>query len=301
MTLISVPCPVCDDADFVPLYASTIASPEEAPGSYFSSGRLRAGHFPIVRCPTCGLLRQNPRDDAATLNAVYAALSDSVYDSEDENRDTDAKAHLELVSSHCVPPARLLDIGCSTGMFVARAQQAGFRASGVDASVWAIERAKGRESGAQFSARTLEFAEFAPNSFEIITLWDVLEHVHSPTDVLERVYCWLSPGGLLFLSLPNADSIVAKVMGKRWVLLLREHLWYFSPDTMDRMLSRAGFKLIRTHPKWVSFSLANVARRAAQYPGALARPVANLAKSSVLRRVPVRFPMGEMNVVARRT
>jgi 2-polyprenyl-3-methyl-5-hydroxy-6-metoxy-1,4-benzoquinol methylase len=301
LTLVAVPCPACDSQDFAPLYPSTIEQPEENPASYFSSGRTQAGYLPIVRCRSCGLVQERPRDDLATLNEVYASLSDGVYDSEDKNRDRDAKAHLDLVLSEQKPPARLLDVGCSTGTFAARAQQAGFQASGIDASHWAIERATARGSGASFQSGTLESANFEEQSFQVVTLFDVLEHVHSPTQALACIHRWLRPGGILVMSLPNSDSWIAKGMGKRWVLLLREHLWYFSPDTVGRLLRRSGFQLIKTRPKWVSFSLANIATRAAQYPGPLASQAAKLAKSELLRRAPARFPMGEMDVIARRT
>lgn len=165
MTLIAVPCPVCDRTDLAPLYSSTIERPEENPARYFSSGRTQAGHLHIVRCRICGLVQQSPRDDLATLNEVYGSLSDSVYDSEDKNRDRDAKAHLDLVLSEQEPPARLLDVGCSTGTFAARAQQAGFATSGIDASHWAIERAKARASSANFLPGTLESASLPSSLF----------------------------------------------------------------------------------------------------------------------------------------
>lgn len=301
MTLISVPCPVCIRTDFAPLYPSTIEQTEnDDVASYFSSSRELAGYLPIVRCRACGLVQEHPRDDPATLASVYDGLADGVYDSEDGNRRVDADAHLALVQAHRAAPAPLLDVGCATGLFAARAQAAGYQAAGIDASRWAIERAQARASGADFSAGSLESANFAPESFRIITLWDVLEHVHSPGEVIERIREWLKPGGFLFLSVPNADSLVAKAMGKRWVLLLREHLWYFSPDTISRLLSRTGFTLVRTRPKWVSFSLANVAARVAQYPGPFASVTRKLGNSSLLSRAPVRFPMGEMDVVAQR-
>jgi 2-polyprenyl-3-methyl-5-hydroxy-6-metoxy-1,4-benzoquinol methylase len=300
MSLISVPCPACDQSDFAALYPSTIANPEQDAASYFSSSRVQAGYLPIVRCQTCGLVQEHPRDDPATLARVYDSLADGVYDSEDGNRLVDADAHLALVQAHHAAPAPLLDIGCATGLFAARAQAAGYQAAGIDASRWAIERARDRKSGAQFSHGSLESENFAPESYRIITLWDVLEHVHSPVEVLERVRQWLSPGGYLFLSLPNAASAVAKLMGKRWVLLLREHLWYFSPETMGRLLAKTGFTLVRTQPKWVSFSLANVAARTAQYPGPLAAVTGKLSRSPLLSRTPIRFPMGEMDVVALR-
>jgi 2-polyprenyl-3-methyl-5-hydroxy-6-metoxy-1,4-benzoquinol methylase len=299
MTLVSVPCAVCGGTDFAPVYPATIEEPEADAATFFSSSRASAGYLPIVKCRACGLVLSNPRDDEATLARVYDALADHVYESEDDNRDLDARAHLALVTSRRKPPGRLLDVGCATGIFVARAAEAGFDAMGTDASAWAIERARARAPQSRFETGTLESMTFEGASFDVITLWDVLEHVHSPFDVLARVRGWLAPSGILCLSMPNSGSVVARAMGKRWVLLLREHLWYFSPETLGRLLERAGFELVESRPKWVSFSLANVAGRLAQYRGPVSRAASRVANARLLRAASVRFPMGEMDVVAR--
>jgi hypothetical protein len=99
---------------------------------------------------------------------------------------------------------------------------------------------------------------------------------------------------------PNADSLAAKWFGKRWVLLLREHLWYFSPRTLAQLLEKSGFVLLRAQTQFVSFSLANVAGRLAQYPGPLVAEARRCASLPALRRISITFPMGEMVVVARR-
>jgi hypothetical protein len=105
--------------------------------------------------------------------------------------------------------------------------------------------------------------------------------------------------GWLFLSLPNADSRIARLMGKRWVLLLREHLWYFAPATITALLSRTGFTLTDVRPKLVPFSLGNIMDRLAQYPGPAGTLTGRLSAVEVLRRLTGRVPIGEMYVVAR--
>jgi SAM-dependent methyltransferase len=299
VSLVLVPCAVCGGRDFQLLYRGTL-DPTRLPGSYFSSSRQSAAYPDIVRCQACGLVMANPRDDEATLSQVYAELSDGVYEEEDANRARAAEEHLALVLAQSGQRGRLLDVGCATGFFVAAAAGAGFDVSGLDASRFAIERARRRCPEAAFQVGALETARFAPGSFDVITLWDVLEHVHAPRDALLRVCEWLSPAGLLFMSLPNSASLAARVLGPRWVLLLREHLWYFSPGTLGRLLTDTGFDLDRTRVKWVSFSLGNVARRLGQYPGSLGRIMRSLADRGVLKKASVRFPMGEMDVVARR-
>ena len=300
MTLVHVPCPVCERAEFSLLHAATISDPREPPERYFSSSRERAGYLSIVRCTGCGLVLQNPRDDAQTLARVYASLADDVYDAEEVNRTRDARQRLARIERHRPVRGRLLDMGCASGLFVAAAHTRGWRAQGADASSRAIERARQRCPGAAFSVGTLESLAFEPRAFDVVTLFDVLEHVDDPLAALVRVGRWLSEGGLLALSLPNAESWTARVLGPRWVLLLREHLWYFSPATIARLLDRAGYDLLETRPKWVSFSLQNVAARLAQYPGPLGRGARSLRGSRRLARVSVRFPMGEMHVIARR-
>jgi hypothetical protein len=118
--------------------------------------------------------------------------------------------------------------------------------------------------------------------------------------VIRRARDWLKPGGLLLMSMPNASSFTAKALGARWMLLLREHLWYFSPDTIARLLPQCGFEFVRAETKFVTFSFANIAVRLAQYGGVLA-PLGKLAHTRMLKRTSLRFPIGEMNVVARRT
>jgi 2-polyprenyl-3-methyl-5-hydroxy-6-metoxy-1,4-benzoquinol methylase len=309
MTLVHVPCPVCDESDFALVYPATIpyaaispgtGAPHDAPEAYFSSSRERAGYLTIVRCKRCGLLLQNPRDDAATLARVYGGLADRVYEEEDASRSASAAEHLALVEAYRSERGRLLDVGCASGLFVAAAHARGWQARGADASAWSIERARERCPSARFDVGTLESLELERESFDVVTLFDVLEHVDDPRGALVRVGGWLRPGGLLVMSLPNSGSWIARLMGRRWVLLLREHLWYFSPDTVEALLQRAGYELCHTRTKWVSFSLANVAARLGQYPGALGSAARRLAGGRALRRISVRFPMGEMDVVARR-
>jgi len=300
MTLVHVPCPVCEEAEFSLLHAATISDPREAPERYFSSSRERAGYLSIVRCKGCGLVLQNPRDDAETLARVYASLADDVYDAEEANRARDARQHLDRLEAHHPGRGHVLDLGCASGFFVAAAHGRGWRAQGADASPRAIERARQRCPSARFSVGTLESLEFPPHALDAVTLFDVLEHVDDPLGALTRVGRWLADSGLLALSLPNAESWTARALGPRWVLLLREHLWYFSPLTITQLLDHAGYDVLETRSKWVSFSLKSVAARLGQYPGPLGRGARLLRGSRHLGHVSLRFPMGEMHVIARR-
>ncbi len=300
MTLVTVPCAVCGGSVFDPLYASTISDLALDPSMYFSSSRRRVGHLAIVRCRECHLVMTNPRDDDETLSRVYRGLEDRVYASEAGNRTRTAEEHLRFVTAHHPRANRLLDVGCATGTFVCRAAKAGWRATGLDASEWAIAYARERCPNATFVAGLMEEADFEPASFGVVTLWDVIEHVRSPAETLVLARRWLKPHGSLFLNMPNVDSFVARAMGSRWILLLREHLWYFSPKSMTALLRQNGFELIGTRENFVRFSVANIAGRVAQCSNAFGRVAGRSANIDLLKRLALRFPIGEMNVAARR-
>jgi 2-polyprenyl-3-methyl-5-hydroxy-6-metoxy-1,4-benzoquinol methylase len=301
MTLVAAICALCGGGAVDPVYPGTIppAEPRD-PALYYSSSRRVAGYLPIVRCARCGLMMTSPRDDDATLGRIYAELADRSGEQEDGARSANVGDRLALVSSYRLFPGSLLDVGCGAGFFLCAAQTQGWETTGIDASAWAVTRGWQRCPRARFQAGLLPEIEFPAGSFDVVTLWDVLEHLPRPVETLERIRSWLAPDGWLFLSLPNVDSRIARLMGKRWVLLLREHLWYFSPATIAALLSRAGFKVATVRPKLVSFSLANVINRLAQYPGAAGTLAGRLSAVGALRRLTVRFPIGEMYVVARR-
>lgn len=298
MALLETACDLCGGKAFEVRYPATIPVTSSDPALYYSSSRLHAGHLQIVRCRQCGLVMTNPRDDPQTLRQVYAALQDQVYEVEEHNRRRTAASHMQFIEQHVSPAARLLDIGCATGFFLAEAQAAGRQVAGIEPSAWAAERARQRLPGIEIHSAALEEIDFASHAFEAITLWDVLEHVASPTQALQRVQPWLSPGGWLFLNVPNIDSWQARWMGRRWVLLLREHLWYFSPATLRELLSKTGFEMVCVRPNYVWFSIENVLKRASQYPGAFKSLARLFLKSAHLKRLSIRFAMGEMQVAA---
>lgn len=301
MALQDFPCGVCGGSRFTRVYHATIAGDGAGAKAYYSSSRARAGYLPIVRCLDCGLLMTNPRDDEATVRSVYRGLEDLSYDAESQNRSLSAREYVHMVRQYNEKPNTLLDVGCATGFFVASAAAQGWRVTGVDPSEWSIAEARRRAPQCEFIQGVIEELDFELHAFDVITLWDVLEHVTSPTDVLRRLHRWLAPQGLLFVNVPNEASPVAQAMGRHWVLLLREHLWYFSPATAKRLFESCGFTIVGVRPHRVRFSLLNILLRASQYGGLVGETASRMARLSWMRRISLRFPVGEMTVVARPT
>jgi 2-polyprenyl-3-methyl-5-hydroxy-6-metoxy-1,4-benzoquinol methylase len=158
----------------------------------------------------------------------------------------------------------LLDFGCGGGSFLERMRHQGWQVTGLDASAETVERISS-ELGIRALTGTLPHPELEPASFDIVTMWHSLEHVHDPLGVLRAAYDLLAPGGRLMVAVPNIDSAAFHWFGPAWFALdLPRHLTHFAPATLRTMLEKAGFRVDRVrlirHSDWL-YSSAKVAGR----------------------------------------
>ncbi len=138
---------------------------------------------------------------------------------------------------------KLLDVGAATGFFMNLARGRGFDVTGVELCDFAA--AKGRERGLPIITGTLESARLPENYFDVVTMCDVLEHVTDPKNFLLEARRILAPEGLLVINTPDAESLVARILGKRWHLIVPpEHLHYLSPKNVGEFLCKNGFEII---------------------------------------------------------
>ncbi|MBS3764425.1 MAG: class I SAM-dependent methyltransferase, partial [Planctomycetes bacterium] len=136
---------------------------------------------------------------------------------------------------------RLLDVGCGVGFFLKVAREEGWDVMGVEVSKWAAEKAREMYDLDVINS-TFEAAHFEDGSFDVVTLWHVLEHCPSPTKTLEHCHEILRPGGLIALEVPNVESRAARRSLLRWEHTApQEHLFYFGPRTLQKILVKTGF------------------------------------------------------------
>ncbi|MFO0839217.1 MAG: class I SAM-dependent methyltransferase [Phycisphaerae bacterium] len=146
-------------------------------------------------------------------------------------------------------PRRLYEIGCGTGVFLDEARNAGWDVRGVEVSDYGVERARARglavERGeAEALSRTAR-ANGEQAQVDCVAMWDVIEHVRDPAGVIRHVAGRLRAGGILALSTGDVSSLCARLSGPRWHLFnLPEHLFFFSPDSLRRLLRAAGCRVI---------------------------------------------------------
>lgn len=260
------------------------------------------GHHPqIVECNHCGLVYANPRWPEATILETYAAVEDTTYVAERAGREITFRHHLRQME-RVVGPAgnrRLLDVGAYIGVFVEMAAEAGWRAEGVEPSQWAAAEAQQR--GLNVMLGTLDSVALDEGQYDVVTMWDVIEHLADPAAELARAGNLLRPGGWLIVHTMDIDALVARLMGERWPWLMEMHLYYFSRRTLTAMLERLGFALVRRGAQGRYLRLGYLASRLGGLHPALGRlayrTVAGLGLQD--RAVPVNF--GDlMTIMSRR-
>lgn len=241
----------------------------------------------LLRCDRCGLVRVQELPSTATLATLYDAsyfrnarsgeLGYSDYAADESNIRRTARrrlAHLERLTVS----GRLLDVGCALGFFVDEAAQRGWQAEGLEFSTYAVAEAQRR--GLRVQAGTLENVDLPAARFDVLTLYDVIEHVPDPRAVLQAAARLLHPGGLLELTTPDVDSLPARLAGRRWIgyKLSEEHLYYFAQPTLRRLLAETGFEVIETWPAGKYVTLALFCDRLGFYLPPLARLLSSLLR-----------------------
>ena len=134
----------------------------------------------------------------------------------------------------------LLDLGCSSGAFLQSLCGKGWDLSGIEMSAESAKQAQVR-SGAKVFVGDILDAQFPPESFDVITCFDVFEHLYEPRRVMAKVTEWLKPGGIFYVLVPNVDSAEGRVFGSYWHgLELPRHLFHYSPASLKFLAESAG-------------------------------------------------------------
>lgn len=217
--------------------------------------RLSNGAW-LQQCPRCllGWWDWPAFDPVAFYDQTYFQSADAPkgyddYAALEAGLRRTARGRLRRIAKHWQGgsggPRRLLDIGCGTGEFLDEARRQGWEVCGVEVSVYAVEQARRR--GLDVMHGSIDDFPLATEAYDCVTLWDAIEHVRDPLGVLRAAGQALRPGGILALSTGDVTSLCARLTGPRWHLFnLPEHLYFFSPAALGRLLARAGCRMTQT-------------------------------------------------------
>ena len=218
-------------------------------------------------CPQCLVFFVWPQPSSAELRSIY----DEMYFKNQESSKIGYKDYLKdrekilktfnrrfrLIEKFLPKPGTVLDLGCATGLFLEVLESKGWDVYGVDISEFAVNIAREKFKD-KIANNTIENSNFPENYFDLITMWDFLEHVSDPKKVIALCRKILKPKGFLMLTTPDIGSLMAKITGERWMgYKEKEHIFYFSRQTIKYLLLEYGFviKKMQYTGKYVSIDL----------------------------------------------
>lgn len=233
-----VVCPICG--------CDRYTKQLEAPDRF----HLRTEKYSLLKCSSCAAVwladRPKPQDMWQHYTEDYHKGIAAAGEGDAMSRWRD---QVRLISEHKRGGA-ILDIGCSSGGFLSTMKGPSWRLYGIEMEESTAERAR-KSTGAEVFVGDAVAAPFSAGSFDVITAFDLLEHVYSPREFLTKVLEWLKPGGIVYAMMPNIDSWEAKLFGSYWYgLELPRHLTHFSPRSLEHLMTNVGFEkvLVKTPP-----------------------------------------------------
>lgn len=196
--------------------------------------------------------------------------------------------HLDRIEAR-MTRGQVLDVGCASGDFLQVARDRGWQVLGVDPSPAARQLAS---HGIPLVGRSLDDAQVEPHSVDLITFWDVLEHLRHPLDALRRAHTLLRAGGRIAVTVPDSGNLVARLSGRRWFgyKTAGEHLQFYTFASLTQALQSAGFQVEERMPVAWSCTLGFVADRAGLYLGPVGRSLKRLVTRTGLTRMIVDVP-----------
>ena len=239
-----IQCPVCGSQELDPFLSTR---------DFFLSGE----EFTISKCGKCGFRFTNPRPEANELGRYYQSTD---YISHSNTRKGLFASVYQLVRKYTLSrkyallrkfhqQGKILDIGCATGQFLNYMESRGWVATGIEPDEKTRNRAISEFGLKVFPEDQLNVFENA--SFDVISMWHVLEHVSMLDQRMEQLKRLLKPGGTLIVALPNCNAYDARKYGMFWAGYdVPRHLYHFTSSDVEFLFGKYGFKIIRVLPMW---------------------------------------------------
>lgn len=222
-----------------------------------SPARFSKDGFDLVRCPACSLWYVGNPPSAEELVKLYSFNAGYHADLAADTISTafhvrEAARNLRLLERHATS-GRLLDVGCSSGLFLEAARARGWRVQGLEYSADTSRIAR-EVHGLPVKTGELGSDTFEPGAFDVLTMWDVIEHVPDPATTLTNAARLLAPSGLIVIKTPNVDGLYPRVSLRLAHRLgfwghpePPGHLYQFSARTLTRLIGRAGLEVVKVY------------------------------------------------------
>lgn len=279
-------CPICKSNYFTVFYDGTSDKIDE---NYSPAVSLKE-KGPIVKCASCNTVFKYNFPSEDIVKEGYEESVDTNYLKLLTEREETFKGLLKYIEKY-KKPARILDIGCAEGTLVKLAKENGWDADGIEPNKNFVNWAKDNFN-LNLIQGSIPTSKLEENSYDVITLLDVIEHVPDPDAFLKTCVRYLKKGGIIFISTPDISSLPSRVMRKNWFYILNIHLFYFSKETLLPIFRSSGLNLLKRKNYVLRNTLSYFVEKALNYIK-LPKKFAEVIKNSKLSNVKIKYWLGQ--------
>jgi SAM-dependent methyltransferase len=255
-------------------------------------------HYRIVKCNTCGLVRSDPVADSSTLAELYAQSAFN-YEYEVDNIKATYGHYLAQIARYHTRKGALLEIGCGNGFFLEEALAQGYGpVYGIETSRSAIESASSLIRN-NIICDTMRPGIFSSEQFEIICMFQVLDHIPEPSVLLDECHRILKPGGIILSLNHNVEAVSSRLLRQRSPIIDIEHTFLYSPSTIVRLFVSCGFGIEHLGSAWNRYSLYYLTRLV-PWPIKLRPWVVGLVDNYIFRRLSLSVPLGNLYIIGKK-
>jgi 2-polyprenyl-3-methyl-5-hydroxy-6-metoxy-1,4-benzoquinol methylase len=286
-----VDCPICESKQFEVIHHATV---EESSFTVetFSARRLPdRQYYQWVRCNNCHLLRSNPVQDI-DLKSLY---QESTFDYSEESIGL-AKTYVKVVKNALgrgKTKGSLLEVGGGNGFFLDEALASGFSSiDGVEPSIEAVSKAS-EKVRPHIKTSMLMSDLYSAESFDVVTMFHVLDHLPNPLETLNLCIELLKPGGTFVVAVHNERSFSARLLGAKSPIFDVEHTFLYSKRSAKKLFEKAGFENIKAHSYSNNYRLRYLIHLL-PIPRALKISIIESEKLKKILNIKVIVPLGNM-------
>ena len=234
-------CPLCQSRDLEVAYRSNLPREPRSENHYECTSVALGIHPDVFRCRHCSFMFNEATRNHEDHLAEYASTEDPGYLELRASRRLTYGRELDRIEALC-SGRDLLDVGCYAGFFMEQARERGWRVEGVEPSKWAADQSS-RLGLSVFHGPIERYT--TDRRFDVVTLWDVFEHLSDPVPVFQSIRGLLKQDGLLVFVTHNLDAPIARLLRGRYPFFMEMHTVHLNNRTRDLLLEKTGFALLQ--------------------------------------------------------
>jgi 2-polyprenyl-3-methyl-5-hydroxy-6-metoxy-1,4-benzoquinol methylase len=262
----------------------------------------------LYRCEDCGLVAQKPNHETAEIIERLekeSYLDEKIGHLNVEEKHVQFKTLIGIMKEFTdLKDKSVFDVGANTGVFLNQMKEYTSKLGGLEPSKEAVQSAK-ESFGLNIQQGVTENLKESREQYDVITLWDVIEHLYDPKKDLGILRDRLKPEtGILFLSTHNIGDLWPKLAGKHYPMYMYQHFYHFSTETLSKMLENAGYKVLGTRffcKSWSVRYLHELIEKnwpSNQIAKATSNLLAPVMKSDSIGKARIKFPLRHFFVMA---